>query len=948
MGVRRRRSPRLSTCVGAVALLAASAAVFAASSARALPHFSNPWRTVALPARGYAAAVVPEPDGPGRRLLVVDARLTLHSFELRDDGALRFLRSEDLDASVHEWGLVTSGAPLIVMDVTGDDEPDLVVRSYSTFLIAPGEGGGAYGELRVYALPADVFETPIDIDGNGLPDLVGGRSSGSAGGFTWRPNRSGGAFGALQTAAATSGAWPFAWRDLDGDGDIDALARSIWGDSVAVLRNDGAGGFAPPEWQELTGLEDSGTWALGQFIGDDHPDLVRATYEKIYIPSEDTLSRSFVVHRGLGGGRFDSEPGPVSTVVAAPYSALRILDWNGDGWDDLVLPTGGDDASLRVALADGLGTFVPDHWSASGPFFGGFADFDLDGDGIRDLIQVGNSGVSLSLSSERAPVPASRTSPSVDWSDRPELVDLDGDGIRDLVGNRREFNGPFGAVAFVLCVQPGLPDGGFAPPLEWPVTPPEAHLLGTGDFDGDGDVDLLLGNHDSGAFQTWLNADDFAWHEARTSVSVPQDLEELRLADIDGDGRDELLVPSSSEDGGIVVWRNLASEPVVTDTLFADVYLDTWSTEDLDADGRDEIVAVGQGSGSSEFILAIYRLDDAGKPELVESTTFPNDVGVGSLVVGAPGASRGAGIFIEEYPFYDSPRKQLFEYHGDDQRLRYVGAVTSVESFSGVQFSDVTGDGTADLILDDGGTAHIFPIENGVLEAPLRVTLESRTWANLLLDDRNADGKPDLVRVDRFAAQVKVHWNLMDDTTARARLLAAASDWTVTLSWLDSPPGAAAAFQVERRRSGDTAWTTLADVPPIAAGDWTDTAVPAAGTWTYRLARRYGDSSLETLATTTVTVSPDPTRPRLLAPTPNPTRAPVAFAYELTRPGPLVLEVFDAAGRLVRRIDAGLRPAERATLTWDLRTDSGERVASGLYFARIAGGGAARRVVVLR
>jgi hypothetical protein len=132
MGVRRRRSPRLSTCVGAVALLAASAAVFAASSARALPHFSNPWRTLALPARGYAAAVVPEPDGPGRRLLVVDARLTLHSFELRDDGALRFLRSEDLDASVHEWGLVTSGAPLIVMDVTGDDEPDLDVRSYST------------------------------------------------------------------------------------------------------------------------------------------------------------------------------------------------------------------------------------------------------------------------------------------------------------------------------------------------------------------------------------------------------------------------------------------------------------------------------------------------------------------------------------------------------------------------------------------------------------------------------------------------------------------------------------------------------------------------------------------------------------------------------------------------------------------------------------------------
>jgi flagellar hook assembly protein FlgD len=60
--------------------------------------------------------------------------------------------------------------------------------------------------------------------------------------------------------------------------------------------------------------------------------------------------------------------------------------------------------------------------------------------------------------------------------------------------------------------------------------------------------------------------------------------------------------------------------------------------------------------------------------------------------------------------------------------------------------------------------------------------------------------------------------------------------------------------------------------------------------------------------------------------------------------------IHDVAGRIVRTIDAGVRPAGAHELTWDGRDDAGVPVAPGVYLARLAAGGAAAvtRVVMLR
>jgi len=65
---------------------------------------------------------------------------------------------------------------------------------------------------------------------------------------------------------------------------------------------------------------------------------------------------------------------------------------------------------------------------------------------------------------------------------------------------------------------------------------------------------------------------------------------------------------------------------------------------------------------------------------------------------------------------------------------------------------------------------------------------------------------------------------------------------------------------------------------------------------------------------------------------------------------PVRLEVFEAAGRRVRRLISGSLEAGRHEVRWDGRDGSGSVLPTGIYFVRLSGGGgqeAVKRVVRL-
>jgi len=72
----------------------------------------------------------------------------------------------------------------------------------------------------------------------------------------------------------------------------------------------------------------------------------------------------------------------------------------------------------------------------------------------------------------------------------------------------------------------------------------------------------------------------------------------------------------------------------------------------------------------------------------------------------------------------------------------------------------------------------------------------------------------------------------------------------------------------------------------------------------------------------------------------NPSARTTRLAFDLPRSGSARITVYDLSGRLVRSLASGSFEAGEHELEWDGRGESGERVATGLYFARAEYAGA--------
>lgn len=117
-------------------------------------------------------------------------------------------------------------------------------------------------------------------------------------------------------------------------------------------------------------------------------------------------------------------------------------------------------------------------------------------------------------------------------------------------------------------------------------------------------------------------------------------------------------------------------------------------------------------------------------------------------------------------------------------------------------------------------------------------------------------------------------------------------------------------------------------------------------------------SDSDSLMTADLTVSlisglDDDTRPQaagLVRNYPNPFNAGTRIEAELTRPGAVAVDIYDALGRRLRSFTGTSGAPGRFTLDWDGRDNAGRRVSSGVYWYRITGGGLATtgKMVVLK
>jgi len=173
---------------------------------------------------------------------------------------------------------------IVLADVTGDGHADIVTaNSFSNDLsLFAGDGAGNFADA--ISVPTDLGPVVVaagDLNGDGIVDLVTVNQTAQTasvligtGGGAFEPS----ANYAIYPDETVQDFMPWPWgmtlADVTGDGKLDIVTANTQNDTVSVLPNDGAGGFAA-FFNFDTGAH-PGSVAVADVNGDGLPDIVTA------------------------------------------------------------------------------------------------------------------------------------------------------------------------------------------------------------------------------------------------------------------------------------------------------------------------------------------------------------------------------------------------------------------------------------------------------------------------------------------------------------------------------------------------------------------------------------------------------------------------------------------------------------------------------------------------
>ena len=499
-----------------------------------------------------------------------------------------------------------------------------------------GDGHGGFANLPA-VLPDGYQVAPGDWDHDGRMDLasiVPGTDVNS--GLTlyeadasWHFQKTRAPLAGLTLVSLAAG-------DFDGDQRIDLAVGIEDGTRVGlVLSGQGSAHEPFPRIIDSTGPRLVGSADLNR---DRRVDVIA------YRSSHSSQSSQYTVYLQGPSGDFTQAGSVAETSAGSTVAVMGDLD--EDGLADLVQAS----ASLQVSLSNGLGGFRPPH---SYPLnFGAFGQrimlVDEDGDGHLDLLHMYNQTVTIyggdghgALTFRSAVTLPTQFIWSIDHAD------FNGDGREDL---------------FILWYPMDLVCYLAGPGTIFGTRVDVASLIsehtfpavGAGDWDGDGRPELFVatGGADSSSLSVSPSFQVFRFDASGAfqpgpALNLPASAGSMAVADFTGDHRADAVVTSGS-----AFWmleRGADNAPILDSTHTTGAGTSRLAVADMDGDGKPDLLASGSSLNVIFNLLGQSDLDADGLPDDFDPCVDPDGDGFGN-----PGFAR-ATCPIDTCPIVPNP-----------------------------------------------------------------------------------------------------------------------------------------------------------------------------------------------------------------------------------------------------------------------------------------------------
>lgn len=281
-------------------------------------------------------------------------------------------------------------------------------------------------------------------------------------------------------------------------------------------------------------------FVVSDFNGDGIPDI--AAGSSFGCPGTHCGNATLTTLLGDGNGNFTADA-PLDLGSSMSMSFLAAGDFNGDGIPDLVIGNGmlqEGSQSITILLGNGKGTFTVGGTTTTNGTFQSLAIADFNGDGIPDVAVANTTAnlITILLGKGDGTFTASPAAPSSTTSQIIATGDFNGDELPDLIGINSNNDS--------LTILFGNGDGTFTEKTPGPVVGSGSTSIAVGDFNGDGKSDLAVANPQTAMLAILLGNGDGTFTSAAGSPiqlqSMPFVGNGISLTgDFNGDGKVDLV-----------------------------------------------------------------------------------------------------------------------------------------------------------------------------------------------------------------------------------------------------------------------------------------------------------------------------------------------------------------------------------------------------------------------